>query len=146
MDLITSAKLISSTVKTNICRLKIGMEQTPVGISLYCPNFFISQGERLCIHTPGGDQLLGVYTHETYPRHGAFASEPLSDNKLILDYEAPHGPTILSVQISGVNYLYHSTLKTKEERNLGQEDTSDPARSEYYQLNIGYPEGDEWQE
>lgn len=146
IDFATSAELISSTVETDIYRLEIEMEQTPVGINLYYSDFFIPQGGRLYIYTPGGDQLLGAYTHETHPRHGAFASEPLSGNKLILDYEAPHGSAMPSIQISGVGYLYRSILKAKEERNLGQEDASDPARNKYCQLNINCPEGDEWQE
>ena len=44
IDFATAAELISSTVETDIYRLEIEMEQTPVGINLYYSDFFIPQG------------------------------------------------------------------------------------------------------
>ena len=144
IDFATAAEFIGSVAGTDIYRLEIDMEQTPVGLNLYYSDFFIPQGGRLYIYTPGGDQLLGAYTHETHPRHGAFASEPLSGNKLILDYEAPHGSAMPSIQISGVGYLYRSAMQAMPK--LEQEDDSDPGKDRYCQINVNCPEGDNWQE
>lgn len=144
IDFATAAELIGSVAGTDIYRLEIDMEQTPVGLNLYYSDFFIPQGGRLYIYTPSGDQLLGAYTHETHPRHGAFASEPLSGNKLILDYEAPRGSTRPSIQISGVGYLYRSTMQAMP--TIEREDGSDPGRDKYCQINVNCPEGDKWQE
>ena len=146
IDFATAAELIGSVAGTDIYRLEIEMEQTPVGLNLYYSDFFIPQGGRLYIYTPGGDQLLGAYTHETHPRHGAFASEPLSGSKLILDYETPHGSAMPSIQISGVGYLYRSALQARVGHNIEQEDASDPGLVTFCQLNINCPEGNEWQE
>lgn len=146
IDFASVAELIGSVAGTDIYRLEIDMDQSPVGLNLYYSDFFIPQDGRLYIYTPGGDQLLGAYTHETHPRHGAFASEPLSGNKLILDYEAPQGSAKPSIQISGVGYFYRSALQAKGERKLGAEDASDPGRNRYCQINVNCPEGDEWQE
>ena len=146
IDFATAAELIGSVAGTDIYRLEIDMEQTPVGLNLYYSDFFIPQGGRLYIYTPGGDQLLGAYTHETHPRHGAFASEPLSGSKLILDYEAPQGSAMPSIQISGVGYLYRSVMQAKIGTGIEQEDASDPGKDRFCQLNVNCPEGDDWQE
>ncbi|MDY4245040.1 MAG: T9SS type A sorting domain-containing protein [Porphyromonas sp.] len=146
IDFATEAELIGSVAGTDIYRLEIDMEQSPVGLNLYYSDFFIPQGGRLYIYTPGGEQLLGAYTHETHPKHGAFASEPLSGSKLILDYEAPHSSAMPSIQISGVGYLYRSVMQAKVRPTIEKEDASDPGKDKYCQLNINCPEGDDWQE
>ncbi|WP_299369787.1 T9SS type A sorting domain-containing protein [uncultured Porphyromonas sp.] len=146
IDFATEAELIGSVAGTDIYRLEIDMEQSPVGLNLYYSDFFIPQGGRLYIYTPGGEQLLGAYTHETHPKHGAFASEPLSGSKLILDYEAPRGSAMPSIQISGVGYLYRSVMQAKVRPTIEKEDASDPGKDKYCQLNINCPEGDDWQE
>lgn len=146
IDFATEAELIGSVAGTDIYRLEIDMEQSPVGLNLYYSDFFIPQGGRLYIYTPGGEQLLGAYTHETHPKHGAFASEPLSGSKLILDYEAPRGSAMPSIQISGVGYLYRSVMQAKVSPSIEREDASDPGKDKYCQLNINCPEGDDWQE
>ena len=146
IDFAAEAELIGSTAGTDIYRLEIDMEQTPVGLNLYYSDFFIPQGGRLYIYTPGGEQLLGAYTHETHPKHGAFASEPLSGSKLILDYEAPRGSARPSILISGVGYLYRSVMQAHVGHGIENEDASDPAKDKYCQINVNCPEGDEWQE
>ena len=146
IDFATEAELIGSVAGTDIYRLEIDMEQSPVGLNLYYSDFFIPQGGRLYIYTPGGEQLLGAYTHETHSKHGAFASEPLSGSKLILDYEAPHSSAMPSIQISGVGYLYRSVMQAKVRPTIEKEDASDPGKDRYCQININCPEGDDWQE
>ena len=47
IDFATEAELIGSTAGTDIYRLEIDMEQTPVGLNLYYSDFFIPQGGRL---------------------------------------------------------------------------------------------------
>lgn len=146
IDFATEAELVGSVAGSDIYRLEIDMEQTPVGLNLYYSDFFIPQGGRLYIYTPGGEQLLGAYTHETHPKHGAFASEPLSGSKLILDYEAPRGAAMPSIQISGVGYLYRSVMQAKVGHGIESEDASDPNKDKYCQINVNCPEGDEWHE
>ena len=57
-------------------------------MTLLYDDFFIpNDGGRLYIYTPDRSTLLGAYTHETHPKHGGFANEPLNGDEVIMEYE-----------------------------------------------------------
>lgn len=151
VDFAERAQLVLDENGTEVYRLDITLEGTPVGIGLYYDDFYIPKGGRLFIYTPGGRQLLGAYTEATHPRHGAFATEPLAGNRLILDYERPQGVEMPSIQISSVAYLYIPVMQAAQgqdglEMYQGNEDNSDPSLSSFCQINANCPEGDDYQD
>lgn len=151
IDFAERAQLVLDENGTEVYRLDITLEGTPVGIGLYYDDFYIPKGGRLFIYTPGGRQLLGAYTEATHPRHGAFATEPLAGNRLILDYERPQGVEMPSIQISSVAYLYIPVMQAAQgqdglEMYQGNEDNSDPSLSSFCQINANCPEGDDYQD
>lgn len=151
VDFAERAQLVLDENGTEVYRLDITLEGTPVGIGLYYDDFYIPKGGRLFIYTPGGRQLLGAYTEATHPRHGAFATEPLAGNRLILDYERPQGVEMPSIQISSVAYLYIPVMQAAQgqdglEKYQGNEDNSDPSLSSFCQINANCPEGDDYQD
>lgn len=151
VDFAQEAHLVLNENGTQVYRLDITLEGTPAGIGLYYDDFYIPKGGRLFIYTPSGRQLLGAYTEATHPRHGAFATEPLAGNRLILDYERPQGVEMPSIQISSVAYLYIPVMQAAQGQDgldiyQGNEDNSDPSLRSFCQINANCPEGDDYQD
>lgn len=151
VDFAQEAELVHSEAGTQVYRLTIQLEGTPVGIGLYYDDFYIPEGGRLFIYTPGGHQVLGAYTNETHSEHGSFATEPLAGRELILDYEAPEGVELPSLQIRSVGYFYRPVLRAAYgQENIkyfqGNEDSSDPGLRRFCQINANCPEGDNYQD
>ena len=142
-----AAELVGTTAGRKVYRLEIELEGTPVGCNLYYEDFYIPEGGKLYIYSPEGKQVLGAYTHATHPEHGAFATEPISGNKLILDYEAPTTGEMPSIQVQGVGYFYRPVLMASSNENphSSWEDKSDPGLGSYCQINVNCPEGDPYQ-
>ncbi len=150
-DFAERAVLVHSEAGTQVYRMTIQLEGTPVGIGLYYDDFYIPEGGRLFIYTPGGHQVLGAYTHDTHSEHGRFATEPLTGRELILDYEAPAGVQLPSIKISSVGYFYRPVLKAAYGQEYieyfqGNEDRSDPSMNRFCQINANCPEGDNYQD
>ncbi len=150
-DFAQDAVLVRSEAGTEVYRMIIQLEGTPVGIGLYYDDFYIPEGGRLFIYTPGGHQVLGAYTHDTHSEHGGFATEPLAGRELILDYEAPEGVGLPSIQIRSVGYFYRPVLRAAYgqeyiESFQRNEDNSDPGLRRFCQINANCPEGDNYQD
>jgi len=139
-----AAELVGTIEGRKVYRLEIELEGTPVGCNLYYEDFYIPEGGKLYIYSPEGKQVLGAYTHATHPEHGPFATEPISGNTLILDYEAPATGEMPSIQVQGVGYFYRPALMADggAERHALIEDSSDPGFGRYCQINANCPEGD----
>ena len=147
VDFAEAAQLVGTVEGRNIYRLKIEIEGTPVGSNLYYDDFYIPEGGKLYIYSPEGKQVLGAYTHASHTQHGAFATEPISGNTLILDYEAPITGEMPSIKVQGVGYFYRPVLMADEgvKHHVHSEDSSDPGFSRYCQINANCPEGDPYQ-
>ena len=141
------AQLIGAIDGRNVYRLEIQVEGNPVGCNLYYNDFYIPMGGKLYIYTPDGKELLGAYTNATHKVHGAFATEPISGNTLILDYEAPVSGEMPSIDVQGVGYFYHPILMVRsgEDQHREFEDRSDPGLRRYCQINANCPEGNPYQ-
>lgn len=149
VDFAEVAQLVGTVDGRNIYRLEIELEGEPVGCNLYYEDFYIPEDGKLYIYSPEGKQVLGAYTHATHPKHGAFATEPISGNKLILEYEAPTTGEMPSVKVQGAGYLYRPVLMATIDRGAkehrGLEDRSDPGFGQYCLVNVNCPEGDPYQ-
>lgn len=148
VDFAEDAQLVGTVEGRNIYRLQIELEGTPVGCNLYYDDFYIPEGGKLYIYSPEGKQVLGAYTRATHPEHGAFATEPISGNTLILDYEAPVTGEMPSIKVQGVGYFYRPVLMADKgaEKHMSIEDKSDPGLVKYCQINANCPEGDPYQD
>lgn len=147
VDFAEAAQLVGTVEERNIYRLQIELEGTPVGSNLYYDDFYIPEGGKLYIYSPEGKQVLGAYTRATHPEHGAFATEPISGNTLILDYEAPISGEMPSIKVQGVGYFYRPVLMADKGagHHINSEDASDPGFARYCQVNANCPEGDSYQ-
>ena len=148
VDFAEAAQLVGTVEGQNIYRLKIELEGTPVGSNLYYEDFYIPEGGKLYIYSPEGKQILGAYTHATHPEHGAFATEPIRGNTLILDYEAPVTGEMPAIKVQGVGYFYRPVLMADPgaEHHMSSEDGADPGFARYCQINANCPEGDPYQD
>ncbi len=137
-----TAQWVATDGNIRIYRMMVSTEGTPSGVVFYYKDFFIPQGGRLFIYDIDQKEVLGAYTHETHPQHGAFATEPLSTNTVIFQYEAPVGVEMPSIEIEGLGYLYAATPF----KSMGEGvDFSDPYLSKACQININCAEGNDWQ-
>ena len=140
------AKQVGSVQGINIYRMSVSTDGTPTGTILYYKDFFIPQGGKLYIYDADGTTILGAYTHETHPEHGSFATEPLSTGNVIMEYEAPAGVDLPTIEVEGLGYLFRPVFSTQE-KGLGYGfDSSDPYLSRACQINVNCPEGDAWQD
>ncbi len=107
--------------------------------TLYYDDFFIPRnGGELYIYTPDRKTVLGKFTHETHPSHGAFATEPLPGSVAILEYQPSlNSKEMPSILISSVGHLFIQANAT--------EDPGEDRSSEMCSININCPEGSDWQ-
>ncbi len=124
---------------TVVYRLTIDAKNAKANI-LYYDDFFIPQnGGELFIYTPDRKAVLGKYTYETHPKHGAFATEPLPGTTAILEYKpALNSEEMPSILISSVGHIFAKAAPT--------EDPGEDQGSDDCSVNINCKEGAEWQD
>lgn len=136
-----------------IYRLRVATDREARAINLYYKDFFIPEnGGELFIYTPDKKNLLGAYNYHTHSQHGAFATEILPSNEVILEYVVPQSESevLPSIHIDGVNYIFNSHVA----QAYSQEDTSNSLRAVGDQedlvdnhncvINVNCPDGDAW--
>lgn len=152
LDFARDARLVASENGTDIYRMMVTTDGAPAGIIFYYKDFFIPQGGKLYIFGKKSRSVLGAYTTDTHPTHGSFATEPIADNAIVLQYEVPTGGQLPSVELEGLGYLYRSmfsTVNTTQDNKtpIGSGlDASDPYPAAACQINVNCPEGDNWQD
>ncbi len=137
------AQLIQTVNGVNVYRLIIATEGAPAAVNLYYKDFYIPKGGRLYIYDQDQRTLLGAYTNDTHPKHGAFATEPVPGKTLVLEYEAPEGTEAPSIEVESLGYMFHSVFRSNSP-GYGL-DFSDPYVSTACQININCEEGAAWQ-
>lgn len=88
-----------------ICRLKIESNGA-LALSLYYSNFEIPQASQLYIYNGDHSHLLGAYTSETNPQGGAFATEFVAGDNLILEYVDNSSGELPKINIEKICYGY----------------------------------------
>lgn len=144
------ASLVATLGDTEVYRMVLTTDDEPHGAILYYNDFFIPEGGKLYIYNQDADQILGAYTHETHPRHGSFATEPIAASTIIMEYEAPKGTPLPSVEVEALGYLFQgvpmaATGKDETEIDI-KLDFSDPYPSRACQVNVNCPDGADWQD
>jgi len=125
-----------------------------IATMLYYDEFFIPVGGKLFIYNEDHSQVIGAYTNLTNPTNGAFATEFVAGDKIILEYDAPlvvnNGesdfpvklkPAMPNIKISGVGYGYNYLSiyrKYGDMLKIGE--------SASCEVNINCSEGDNWQD
>ena len=99
----------------SICRLKIESSGA-LAILLYYSQFEIPQGAKLYIYNEDHSHLLGAYTNETNPEGGAFATEFVAGDNLILEYVASASYAEPKIEIEKICYGYKNLKVTTEEK------------------------------
>lgn len=146
IDFSRDARAIELEYGKIIYRLRISSPGAQAMTLLYDDFFIPNDGGRLFIYNTKRTTLLGAYTHETHPEHGAFSNEPLSGDEVIMEYEPGYTGALPSLQVSGIGYIYGAKLDegSGQLRSIfypGEDESGDPIR----QININCPEGAEWQ-
>ena len=140
IDFARDAECITLEDGTTMYRLTIDVKDAKANL-LYYNDFFIPQdGGELYIYTPDQRKVLGKYTHETHPTHGAFATEMLPGTTAVLEYypyfSSQEMPSIL---ISSVGHIFSS-------REAGLRDPGEDSAHDDCAFNVNAAEGAEWQD
>lgn len=140
IDFARDAERITLDNGTTMYRLTIDVKDAKANL-LYYNDFFIPQdGGELYIYTPDHRKVLGKYTHETHPTHGAFATEMLPGTTAVLEYypylNSQEMPSIL---ISSVGHIFST-------RGAGLRDPGEDSAHDDCAFNVNAAEGAEWQE
>ncbi len=151
----TRQQLANGTV---IYRLKVFTNNSAKAISLYYKDFFIpAGGGQLFIYTPNHDFVLGAYTHETHPRHEAFATEILPGSELVMEYVCSPlaNEQLPSIKIDGVQYVFNESIANgiamakndaynNKLREYDPSENENMAKRPMCTVNANCPDGDEW--
>ncbi len=123
-----------------ICRLKI---EAPGALALgvYYNNFWLPKGSSLFLYNEGKQQLIGAFTHENNPASGIYATELISGEKIILEYNVEAGVSHDAIiSLSEVAYVYRGIGDSGHKNVFGFGD------SESCEVNINCTEGNNWQD
>ena len=140
IDFARDAERITLDNGTTMYRLTIDIKNAKASL-LYYDDFFIPKnGGELYIYTPNRQRVLGKYTHETHPTHGAFATEMLPGATVVLEYypyiNSQEMPSIL---ISSVGHIFST-------REAGLKDPGEDSAHDDCAFNVNAAEGAEWQD
>ncbi|MGE0077119.1 MAG: putative Ig domain-containing protein [Bacteroidales bacterium] len=127
-----------------IWRLRIKAENA-IAIILSYKNLFIPEGAELFLYNAQHTQVIGAFTLETNPTGGAFSTEMIAGDDIILEYVAAKSSTeeykpIISIDEVGYCYNY---VNVKYLTN-GKSD-SKYGESSSCMININCSEGNDWQ-
>lgn len=107
-------------------------------LNLYFDNFQLPESGSFFVYSPVYDHIAGAFTSENNRPSNLFATQMIPGERMILEYSEPasNGNTQAVIRISDVGYHYRGTSAL-----LGEKiDESD-----FCQVNINCPEGDDWQ-
>ena len=124
---------------SKIWRLEI-ISEGAKAIGLYYDRFYIPNGGKLFIYSEDKKQLKGAYSSINNPNKQEFATELITGDKVILEYNQPAFVTEnLDIFIGEISYIYRSVANYKKGINW-----TEP--SEDCEVNINCsPVGDNWQ-
>ncbi len=119
-----------------ICRLKISSEGAEA-LGVYYSNFHLPEGGQLFLYNENRTKVIGAFTSANNIEGGAFATEPLPGNSLILEYYQPANvKESAEVIINEIGYLFK--FNNYDNRGFGD---SGPC-----EVNVNCPEGINWKE
>ncbi len=106
-----------------------------IATMLYYNKFVIPEGGKLYIYNSDRSQVLGAYTHTTHTREGAFATEFIAGDEVMLEYVSPEVERELpQIEISEIGYGYD-----------GMQVRAGWGTTSSCMVDINCEEGDNWQ-
>lgn len=120
-----------------ICRLAV---EAPGALAmiLYYSDFSIPDGAELFIYSADKKQVAGAFTNLNNPDGGAFASEMIKGDHLIIEFSQPWNTNKEArLMIDEVGYVYRTAEYIFGQRGFGGSDTCE--------VNVNCPEGINWQ-
>ncbi len=121
-----------------IWKLKV-ISPAALAIGLYYRVFYLPPGAELYLYNEAKTQILGAYTSVNNKDIGAFATELVEGDVVILEYYEPSDQADKGViNISEVAHAYRSVdfLFPGSSKDFGD--------SDFCEININCPEGDDW--
>ncbi len=128
--------------------------QGALALILAYDQFYIPEGGKLFIYSADKSMVLGAYTSNTNPYGGAFSTEMVAGDDIVLEYWSPlslkalrktkNANEIPSISIDQIGYVYdHVVVK-----HFAKEETKDTkvGESSTCMINVNCSEGDDWQE
>jgi len=110
-----------------------------LAVSAYFSEFTIPFGATLHAYSPNYVEILPTYTTESNSERGAYATDYVRGEVMILEYFEPKGTLgSANVAISGLNGFY-KMIPTLEEERFEEND-----RAGTCQVNVNCSEGDDW--
>ncbi len=95
-----------TTVDGDVWQLKISSANANA-ISLYFNKFYLPKKARLFVYNTTKTQLIGAYTHLNNDSTGLFATEPVNNDEVIIEYFQPFGIEDKAfIEISDIGYSY----------------------------------------
>lgn len=137
IDFIRKAQRVQYPDGTVIYTLALQVCDAQANI-LYYDDFFIPKGAgELYIYTHDRKYVLGKYTHETHPFHGAFATEALPGEMVVMEYFAYHEKELPNLTISSVGHIFSGNgIGYIRKEGFAQDNCT---------ININCPEAADWQ-
>lgn len=117
-------------------RLGISMEGARA-MAFYYKHFSIPEGGRLFLYRPDSSFFAGAFTSENNRSGGPYATTYIPGDAVILEYYHPRGEEA-KIEIEEIGYIYRYP-------GLVEIDTKGFRGSQWCEVNINCPEGDQWQ-
>lgn len=112
------------------------------GLIISYSDFYIPEGGKLFIYNKDKTHILGAYTHDTYPKGGRFATEPIAGDHFTLEYVASQKSAEKPrIAIESVGYMYRDSPCPEGEFCWPGINTSKGS----CMRNVNCEEGQDWQ-
>ena len=124
---------------TKIWQLRI-QAKNAIAIMLSFKEFYIPENGKLFIYNIDKTHIIGAYTHQTNPSTKEYATEFISGDDIILEYETDEETDEQPrIAIDAIGYGYNHLSISQTKANIG------PDTSGSCMVNINCEEGDAWQ-
>jgi hypothetical protein len=117
-------------------RLGLSMEGARA-MALYYKHFSIPEGGKLFLYRPDSSFFAGAFTSENNISGGHYATTHIPGDALILEYYHPRGEEA-KIEIEEISYIYRYP-------GLLESNTKGFGGSQWCEVNVNCPEGDQWQ-
>ena len=122
-----------------IWQLRIQAKEA-LALMLSFKEFYIPEKGKLYIYNADKTHLIGAFTHQTNPSTSEYATEFISGDDIILEYETDNRTNQLPrLSIDGIGYGYNHLSITQTKDGVG------PGSSGSCMVNINCSEGNAWQ-
>ncbi len=116
-------------------------------------DFYIPEGGELYIYSADKTHVLGAYTEQTNPRGGAFSTEMVAGDDIILEYvsaltkdeilQATEGADVPAITIDALGYVFDQVVVKRFPKEVSV--NTEVGESSACMININCSEGDDWQ-